>query len=147
MLRLFSLICVLWQVEAHTTLTEDDTYFYVTGEAYNRTIGTDQKNMVQYYLKKSIPKDGVSMTMWEFHGNCFFYDVDISTWNVDDEAKCGLGFIYDSFKVDWLVLKMQYKGLSGTHVYSCEDGYSTSRATNSYSLDTTQNCHANSEKS
>mmetsp|Transcript_16390 Transcript_16390/g.27760 ORF Transcript_16390/g.27760 Transcript_16390/m.27760 type:complete len:174 (+) Transcript_16390:196-717(+) len=102
---------------------------------------------MEFYLMKSIPKDGVSMTMWEIHGNCYFRDVDVSTWSVDDEAECGLGFIYETTKVDWLVIKMLYKGTEASSLYSCEDGHSSSTASNEYTLDTTQNCHSNADKS
>lgn len=87
-------------------------------------------------MKKRIakPKDpppSINETLYEIHGYCHADSIDISKWVIGkDEVECRVGFYYDLFLIDWVILKMKYNNpvklpSKSEPLWTCKDSYGT----------------------
>ena len=114
-------------------------------------LDSEGKYKISYYLAQWTNPDDATDIIYELHGNCWAWGVDVSTWTSGSSTlTCSLGFYYDETeRVDWEQVSMVYGGNADDSVqtWSCVDGYSTSASEFTFTEDTTANCMANTSKS
>jgi 1,4-alpha-glucan branching enzyme len=66
-------------------------------------LDTTGQYKITYYLTQWTDPSDSSSVIYELHGNCWAWGVDLSTWTSgSSELTCNLGFYYDeSVRVDW----------------------------------------------
>ena len=112
-------------------------------------LDTDGVYKVTYYITEwTNPEDDTDI-IYELHGNCWAWGVDVSSWTEGSSTlTCNLGFYYDETeRVDWTQVNMQYEGADADQTWSCKDGVSTSSSEFTFTEDSTSNCMANTSKS
>ena len=121
-----------------------------TSAKTNITIGGDERLKIEYYTKKRVVKDSEpAEILYELHGNCYVWGVDVKKWKKNDKLQCQMAFSYDEpsdSKADWFVINLDFQGTDKTNTWSCIDGNSAKGA-DKWAVDASSNCMSNAEKS